>query len=379
MQNSAKILFKKIDTKTVAWFQDSNQYVILENATAKILKKLHDDIPIEKIAETLAGELRIPLKESIDFILDIEKQLFLANVEQQSAIIPNDGNYKTPKTFNNTKYYKINGIVFKVDFESEIELFLVHPKFAHLEILETQKFDFLYQVFTQNNNIFLLVNHEFIGSWDQKEIHFFQGKFSMQIVQHIHQKGEKEWLGVFHASAVSDGKNTILFLGDSGNGKSTSLALLQANGFTCLADDFVPVDVENQNIFSFPAAISIKKNSLSTLLPFYPQLEKSTEFHLKRLNKVVRYLPPNTKNYKESLPCNALVFIKYEKNSDLHFNKISSLIAFEKLIPDSWLSPLKENASVFLEWFSHLPSYELIYSNTNEMIEVVSKIFHDDL
>lgn len=64
----------------------------------------------------------------------------------------------------------------------------------------------------------------------------------MQIAQNIHEKPEKSWLGVFHASAVSDGNNGILFLGDSGNGKSTSLALLQAHGFHCIADDFVPVD-----------------------------------------------------------------------------------------------------------------------------------------
>jgi ABC-type sugar transport system ATPase subunit len=33
-------------------------------------------------------------------------------------------------------------------------------------------------------------------------------------------------MGVFHALAVSNQQKTVLFLGDSGNGKSTSLALL---------------------------------------------------------------------------------------------------------------------------------------------------------
>lgn len=47
----------------------------------------------------------------------------------------------------------------------------------------------------------------------------------------------------------------MLFLGDSGNGKSTSLSLLQANGFTCLADDFVPVDANTKKVYSFPAVI----------------------------------------------------------------------------------------------------------------------------
>ena len=49
-------------------------------------------------------------------------------------------------------------------------------------------------------------------------------------------------MGVFHASAVNYNDENILILGDSGNGKSTSLALLQAQGFQCIADDFVPID-----------------------------------------------------------------------------------------------------------------------------------------
>lgn len=66
-------------------------------------------------------------------------------------------------------------------------------------------------------------------------------------------------MGVFHASALGNSKKTVLFLGDSGNGKSTSLAILQANGFTCIEDDFVPIDAKKQEVYSFPAAISIKK------------------------------------------------------------------------------------------------------------------------
>jgi hypothetical protein len=186
-------------------------------------------------------------------------------------------------------------------------------------------------------------------------------------------------MGVFHASAVSDGKKSILFLGDSGNGKSTSLALLQANGFTCLADDFVPMDIEKREVFSFPAAISIKKSSLDTLLPIYPELETTAEYNFTRLNKIVRYLKPNNNNYFSHLPCNDLVFVRYEKDSDLICEKISKIDAFQQLIPDSWLSPEKENAQIFLDWFDSLNCYQLTYSKNDEMINTVSKIFENDL
>ena len=94
----------------------------------------------------------------------------------------------------------------------------------------------------------------------------------MKIIEYIYGKPEDNWMGVFHASALSYKKDTILFLGDSGSGKSTSLALLQAHGFHCVADDFVPID-NDQLVHSFPAGISIKENSLKTL-PLLSNIEK---------------------------------------------------------------------------------------------------------
>jgi hypothetical protein len=157
------------------------------------------------------------------------------------------------------------------------------------------------------------------------------------------------------------------------------LALLQANGFNCIADDFVPVAIENQEVYRFPAGISVKKNSLETLLPFYPELKDATEFDFKDLHKIVRYIKPNNTDVSPHLPCSDLVFIKYTKNVATSCNKISKIDAFQQLVPDSWLSPRKENAQVFLDWFEHLNCYQLIYSNTDQMVAEVSKLFTDGL
>ena len=258
-------------------------------------------------------------------------------------------------------------------------MFLVHPKFSHLEIKETKKIAHYYSVNTHKDHIIFSIDGKLIDNWHIKDVHYFQGKFSMKLVEHLHQKKEDEWMGVFHASAVSNDKESMLFLGDSGNGKSTSLALLQANDFTCLADDFVPIDVKNKEVYSFPSAISIKKKSLDTLLPIYPELKSSAEYHFKRLNKIVRYLIPNNTDYSNRLACKALVFIKYEKDSGLNIKEISKIDAFEQLVPDSWLSPIAYNVQVFLDWFSKLPCYQLTYSDNKKMIETVHRIFNDDL
>ena len=372
------MIYKVIEEKTITWFENTNQYTILENTTADIIKRLQKDIPVKEIAKALSKKIAAPEDKTVDFILDIKKQ-FLTKKKKEKNII-NDYRYiKIPDTFSTEKYYQINNIIFKVSFLTEEELFLIHPKFSHLEVNQTLENHHHFQVFTDHKYVFLFVDKSFIGSWSQKEIHFFQGKFSMELIQKIHHKEESDWMGVFHASALSNDKKAVLFLGDSGNGKSTSLALLQANGFTCLADDFVPIDEKNQDVYSFPAAISIKKNSLETLLPIYPELETTAEYNFERLNKIVRFLKPNNTDFTQHLPCKELIFIKYEKDSEIKFSEISKLEAFQQLVPDSWLSPNKENAAIFLDWFSKLNCYSLTYSKNEEMIDVVTKIFNDEL
>jgi hypothetical protein len=378
MEKKINLLFKPIENKTIVWFSTKNEYTVLENITADILKRLYKGIDIEILTAALSKKLSVPQEKSRDFILELEERFLESEDSNQHKLINDYRDTKPPVNLEFIKFYQINDTVFKIEFTSEFELYLVHPKFAHIEVKE-KKHQQHFIVFTENNHIFLSINNKIIKSWSKSEIHFFQGKFSMEIIQAMHQKVENDWMGVFHASAVGNSEKVVLFLGDSGNGKSTSLALLQANGFTCVADDFVPIDAEKQEVYSFPASISIKKNSLDALLPIYPELATTAEYNFKRLNKIVRYLQPNNTDFTQHLPCNDLVFIKYEKNAKLQCSKINKIDAFSQLIPDSWLSPKKENAEIFLDWFTTLNCYQLTYSNNEEMIKTVSKIFNNDL
>lgn len=371
------LIIKELEDKSVIWLKNNNQYIVVEKITARIVTDLSNGINAEKIARKLGKDLEVPFEKVVALILDIEKNIVTPNQKKEENT-SQESTFKKPDSFQYIKYYEINSTVFNVEFSNEFELSLIHPKFAHLEINNSSKIDFSFQVFTTENYTCLEVDNKLIGSWKKENIHYFQGKFSMKIVESIYQKPEEYWMGVFHASAINHKENSILILGDSGNGKSTSLALLQANGFHCIADDFVPID-HNENVYSFPAGISIKRNSLDVLLPLYPELKNSAEFHYKRLNKIVRYLPPKEIEYSKSFPCKALVFIKYDKNVEFSLNPISNLTAFEGLVPDSWISSVPENVTIFLNWFSSLPCYQLTYSNNEKMINAVKKIFENDL
>ena len=47
---NSTLLTKKIDTKTIVWFQATNKYVILENNAASIVQDINNHISLEDIA-----------------------------------------------------------------------------------------------------------------------------------------------------------------------------------------------------------------------------------------------------------------------------------------------------------------------------------------
>lgn len=371
-------LIKQLEDKAVVWFKNSNQYIVVEKLTASIIEQLLCKESTQKIAKSLVDELDIPMIEALNFVTDLNKQLVIPNTikhtEENSVVLE----YEVPLSFAFENYYLINSKIIKVVFSTEFELSLIHPKFAHLETTATTDVDFLFQVFNNSKDTFLIVDGIFVGAWTHENIHYFQGKFCMKIIESIYQKKENEWMGVFHASAINYKEDALLILGDSGNGKSTSLALLQAQGFHCIADDFVSIDT-NHKVVAFPAGISIKPKAVDVLISEYPSLKMAAEYYYERLNKTVRYLPPKNINYKKKFPCKALVFIKYDTSVELKVSKISNLEAFESLVPDSWISKVSENAASFLTWFSNLPCYQLTYSNNEMMYATIKSIFEEEL
>jgi hypothetical protein len=371
------IISKEIDAKSYVWSGLNNQYAVLEKEIAQLITALSKGDSLSTLASTFASKNLVSKAEVLPLLQKLKEQFLEENKEVER--FKNKEAYLTtiPANFETTYTYTSNNTTIRVAFQSELEASFVHPKFAHLTTKSTNS-DIEFKVFIKDGRIYLAKNNTIYDSWTKEELHYFQGKFSMEFIQAIYGNTEDDWMGVFHASAVSNQKKSILFLGDSGNGKSTSLALLQKHGFNCMADDFVPVLAKNKNVYHFPAAISVKQKSLQTLIPFYEELQSAKEYHLKGLNKIVRYLPPNNTNIPSHLPCNDLVFIKYTKDAPLSFTKLAKENAFQQLVPDSWLSPKKENAQEFLNWFKNINCYQLTYSKTEALITTVSKLFKNE-
>ena len=376
-------LERQVEHKKIIWFKSGNRYMLVEIQAFDVISRLiKGDIP-EAIAMMICKDYQLPLAEALRFVGEVAEMVSIStglNTDdpqtQKSPL-----KVSNPASYYSVRKYRFNCISFIAEYESAHLERLIHPKFSHLEVTLAGDADHTFQVFQNGDRAALRVDGEIIGQWLPNNEHFLSGKFSMELLNRIYRKTEDEWMGVFHASAISKGDQSMLFLGDSGSGKSTICAILMANGFNLLADDFVPVDAQTRKVIHFPAAVSIKKTALDYLTPLYPQLAFATEFAYSNVYKTVRYLSgaKNNEILPVSCPCKALVFVKYKKSVKMKLEKLTRDIAFQYLIPDSWISPLPENAASFLDWFLSLPCYNLTYSDNELMIAAIEKIFTDDL
>lgn len=372
------IIRKNIENKSIIWFEKSNQYVVFENRTADIIECILNGDSLHSIGTDLACELSIPDQAAVDFVIRLKESL-VESPSVKSKFEDATSVYKISDVdFNYSKYYKIYNKIILIRYQTFFEWELIHPKFAHLTI---EKFDTIHlrlEIFTVKNETFLFKNGAYFNRWIPERIHYLQGKISMLIIQEIYEKDEGHWIGVFHASAISNGKKVLLFLGDSGSGKSTSLALLQKQRYTCLADDFVPMGT-NKKIYSFPSAISVKEHSWDVLSEYYPDLISNQEYCFNSHQKTVKYLEPIHQQFDQYLECTKLIFIKYQRGARTVLEPISNAKAFEKLIPDSWISPMQNNVQSFLDWFTSVQCYNLTYSQNQEMFQTVDQIFDNEL
>jgi hypothetical protein len=106
----------------------------------------------------------------------------------------------------------------------------------------------------------------------------------------------------------------------------------------------------------------------------FPQLIQS-ELQIKDSNTNFKYLYPSShSDISICLPTKVLVFIKYTEGKPASIEKLTVTNTLEYLIPDSWISPLKENAIPFLDWVAETPAYSLEYSDTKDLLSLIDKL-----
>lgn len=354
------------------WHKASNNYSIVSLEFSELLEcylKANDSLDF---LQTLNKEYRFDAETALVLEHQITKQLEAANSGAYNSNV-NAATYSIPHLIV-TNNYSAFGRTFQIKADDAALLHYVHPALAHLETDETDTAKPVFFIKEESNHLHLFLNGEHCGSFQKKDYHLLQGRFVMLLLGILHHEEDANWLASFHASTIAKNGKAVMLAGASGKGKSTLTALLAFNGFEFVADDVTGMLHDSMEVFSYPAAISVKAGAFETLKTSIPQLEK-LPLASKHPKGAVKFLPvPNQQS--SHYPCHQVVLVHYSKDPiAARLEPIETVKALELLIPDTWISPKPAHAKTFLDWLPLLQTYELHYHHNTDAIEIMESLF----
>ena len=371
----APSLSKQIKEQQLLWFSSSNSYVIVDEHINKLITLFVSNTKKQSFISAASKALGVSHSQSKIFYNEIDT-LFSSNSfdeKNNAQTIPFDASLRA---YSET--YVVNGTTLQVNYSHKRVKEILHPQIAHLTAkkpLGTS--DTIFDIFYTNNTLYFYKDRVLIDSYEAKNYHILQGNFCMQLLCVIHDKTEDDWLGTIHASTVTNEKEAILVIGKSGRGKSTFTAHAMAAGLNLVADDFSPILAKNKHVYTYPGAISIKSGAFGSLSKMIPGFEALPLIFKGQEKGSVKFVVPfKNPSTKQSYPCRKMVSIHYKPLAETELKKIPFSEAMEIFVPDSWISPKEAHAKNFMDWIEGLSFYELTYSNTQEALEVFSKLFN---
>jgi hypothetical protein len=373
--NLAPKHIRNIDDSVILWFKESNRYVAVSKSAWTLISLFLEAKNSESYLNQLQQSLQLGDLKKCKEIFD-QISTFLIDVNMVSK--EKNETFKTIVAPETTieRHYVFNNRRVKINFQTTLIESIINPQIEHHLTDEISNIDAEFDIFRTNDYLHLHKDKEYIGSYKTDAFHFLQGRFALELTNTIHNKVIDNWVATFHASTVSNTKESIMIIGDSGNGKSTLSALLMANGLDLLADDFTPL-YEDMNLYKYPSAISIKKGAFSLLESQIPNFN-SLKTHTNGPKKVnLKYLPQqqNEGNKNSYFSCQTIVYVKFDETKKSKLNHISVEKILETLIPDSWISPNEKHALIFLNWISDVKCYELSYSDNDFAISKFKDLF----
>jgi len=132
---------------------------------------------------------------------------------------------------------------------------------------------------------------------------------------------------VLHASAIQTARGAVLFMGDSGRGKSTLLAAMRQRGYSMLTDD--------------KTAIVLDKRGYPLVIPGYPSTRLWADalvklnYSLKDLSRVCtdldKYVLPVDCFCDKPVPLYAIYMLESHEEQDIRFDAVEDMHRFTSL------------------------------------------------
>lgn len=372
-------LKKKIGQSYLVWFQNSNMYFQLEEPAWFVFSKTAKRYKSATIAKEFAIRYGVTLVESMTFVRDIRSEIEKMNLSDnlqdkadQFSDELNDHDF-VPYSLH---HYRLGNKLIAFSYESRLFEHYLHPLMSHFETKEHNPEMPLFELFSHKGKIVFRYKGEVKGVWTNDETHLVKGLIFMYLVNVMHNKTDAEWLMTVHASAITNGKKTILFSAAPGKGKTTIAALLQSHGYRIISDDFVPIDRSSFCAYPFPIAMSVKQGAMDLLAPLFPELEQKTLTYISP-EKSVRYMAPAHHHAvaAEIYPVHEFIFVHFDNAVDFIWEKLDPITAIKQLLQEAWIAPAPGNAALLLDRILQISFYQLTYSNNQKALEAITNLF----
>jgi hypothetical protein len=355
-------------------------YFHLEEPAWFVFKKVCNRHKTETIAEFFSNRYGMSYADSLIFVTDIRNTIKKMNQPRKRDKLEEELLYNLEKcmfTPFSTFHYAMGSKIVKFAYGTSWLENYIHPLIKHLETFENIGDENVFELFYFQDKIVFRFNNMVRGSWSKDQSQFVKGNIFVELINVLHDKIDDDWLMTVHASAISNGRKTILFSAAAGSGKTTIAALLQARGYQLISDDFVPIDQDSFRAYPFPIAMSVKEGSLDLLTSHYPVLEDKPLNYINP-EKSVRYLPVENIRMKMIFPVKEFIFIKYDSTVDFIMEKLDPVKAIQQLLDEAWILPSPENVLVFFNKIVQASFFQLNYSNNEKALEAITQLFDND-
>ena len=362
---TSNFISKKIDKKNhFVFLKAPKEFLIVDDLYVTLFNQfysLSEENLKKNISKTFSSN------NANDIYLELKE--LLKNTDLKKTQIKDK--YKIP---DNLKSFKFKlGVEFFTIYYDDLDI--VNTVIGQLFHMENNSVDKSknYYVFKHNKRYFLNNQNVNIGSWKKDEIHYLTGKLLSLIMCDFHKIVEEKWSGFLHASAVSISSNAYVIVGESGNGKSTSSAILSKNGFELLSDDITPVSRDGK-IANFPNSISIKEPSFTKIQGLYNDEKLSDAISISKGK--IKYLNTHKSSTFNpvTLSCSNIIWIKYDKDSDNSLKELELKEILPLIVNESFFPINSKSVKGFMSWFVKCTCYEIIYNNDDSLIDFFNTI-----
>ena len=369
---------KDVNDKYIVWLAGYNRYIIFQPPAFEVFKRLSKNGEPQQIASYISKKYNLDTKESIDFISDIRNNLSkLEEIYSKTNFQHAETDFSRlikGKVFKEISYSIFNKS-FRFYYSSPWMMDFIHPGIAHLQTENPTNNETRFYIIDNQDELLLGIDGKQTIRWPVNETAYFKGSVSLQLLNRLYNKTDNDWMGTFHASAVANNGNAILFPASSGSGKSTLSALLAASGFQLISDDLVAISLDKQEMYPFPSAITVKQGAFDALLPFYPKLKnKQTKLNTSTGKEVAYLVPPHSQVDTPS-KAKALVFPVFSSDTEFEWEAVDNLSLLNDFLTESWIADNQKAVKTFLDWFFEIPCYRMRYNNNNKAVEKIGQLF----